>query len=229
VTGVQTCALPISLNPRKTIGAIIGEGPAIHGLLTPAERRERLAELMSVVGLLPEHLARYPHEFSGGQRQRVCLARALALNPELIIADEPVSALDVSIKSQVINLLVELQRRFNLTYVFISHDLSVIRHVCDRVAVMYLGRIVELAAARSLYARPRHPYSEALLSAVPVANPSRARSRILLEGDPPSPLNPPAGCAFHPRCRYAQAVCAERRPELAELAPGHQAACFFPR
>jgi oligopeptide transport system ATP-binding protein len=218
-----------SLNPRKTVGGIIGEAFAIHHLLTSSERRDRLEELLTVVGLQPEHRSRYPHEFSGGQRQRICLARALALNPDLIIADEPVSALDVSIKSQIINLLVQLQRRFDLTYIFISHDLSVVRHVCDRVAVMYLGRIVELAPAASLYARPRHPYTEALLSAVPIPKPGRRRARIILQGDPPSPLTPPAGCAFHPRCQYAQPVCAQQRPELTEWDLGRLTACHFPR
>jgi oligopeptide/dipeptide ABC transporter ATP-binding protein len=218
-----------SLNPRKTVAAIIGEAFAIHHLLSLSERQARLEELMQAVGLLPEHLSRYPHEFSGGQRQRICLARALALNPDLIIADEPVSALDVSIKSQIINLLVELQRRFKLTYIFISHDLAVVRHICDRVAVMYLGRIVESAPARSLYAHPRHPYTEALLSAVPAANPGRRRHRIILEGDPPSLLHAPAGCGFHPRCRHRRQNCVETRPALAEIEPGHHAACFYPR
>jgi oligopeptide/dipeptide ABC transporter ATP-binding protein len=218
-----------SLNPRRTVRGIIGEAFAIHRILTPRQREERLEELMAVVGLLPEQLTRYPHEFSGGQRQRICLARALALNPALIIADEPVSALDVSIKSQIINLLIQLQRRFDLTYIFISHDLSVVRHVCDRVAVLYLGRMVELAPSADLYARPGHPYTEALLSAVPVANPVGKRKRILLHGDPPSPLNPPAGCAFHPRCRHSQEICASARPALAEIAPGHWVACHFPR
>lgn len=218
-----------SLNPRRTVRGIIAEAFSIHHLFTSEERKRRLEELMTVVGLLPEHLSRYPHEFSGGQRQRICLARALALNLYLIIADEPVSALDVSIKSQIINLLVQLQRRFNLTYIFISHDLSVVRYVCDRVAVMYLGRIVELTRASSLFARPRHPYTEALMSAVPVPNPEKSRTRIILHGDPPSPLNPPAGCAFHPRCRFSQDLCSQQRPELADAGSGHRVACFFPR
>lgn len=216
-----------SLNPRKTIRSIIAEAFSIHHLFTSEERKARLEELMTVVGLLPDHLSRYPHEFSGGQRQRICLARALALNPDLIIADEPVSALDVSIKSQIINLLVQLQRRFNLTYLFISHDLSVVRHVCDRVAVMYLGRIVELAQASSLFARPRHPYTEALMSAVPVPNPEKRRTRIILHGDPPSPLHPPSGCAFHPRCRHAMPKCGEEEPQFQQIEGGTWVACHL--
>jgi oligopeptide/dipeptide ABC transporter ATP-binding protein len=216
-----------SLNPRKTIRSIIAEAFSIHHLFTSEERKARLEELMTVVGLLPDHLSRYPHEFSGGQRQRICLARALALNPDLIIADEPVSALDVSIKSQIINLLVQLQRRFNLTYLFISHDLSVVRHVCDRVAVMYLGRIVELARASSLFARPLHPYTEALMSAVPVPNPEKRRARIILHGDPPSQLHPPSGCAFHPRCRHATPKCGEEEPQFQQIEGGAWVACHL--
>ena len=218
-----------SLDPRKSVQGIVGEAFLIHGLLSPVERRERIAELLRVVGLLPEHAGRYPHEFSGGQRQRICIARALALNPKLIIADEPVSALDVSIQAQILNLLVTLQKQFDLTYIFISHDLSVVRHLSDRVAVMYLGRVVELAPSRELYAAPRHPYTEALLSAVPVADPAAKRNRIRLKGDVPSPINPPSGCAFHPRCPYVRERCRSERPELEPLEGSRLAACYYPR
>lgn len=217
-----------SLNPRKTVQRIVGEAFTIHGLLSPIERKERIAELLRLVGLLPEHASRYPHEFSGGQRQRICIARALALNPKLIIADEPVSALDVSIQAQILNLLVSLQEQFNLTYIFISHDLSVVRHLCDRVAVMYLGRIVELAPAIELYTEPKHPYTEALLSAVPVANYKRKKNHITLGGDVPSLIDPPAGCSFHPRCPYVQEVCKGKIPLLRELYTNHRVACYFP-
>jgi len=217
-----------SLNPRKTVRHIVGEAFTIHGLLRPKERNERVAELLNLVGLLPEHAERYPHEFSGGQRQRICIARALALNPRLIIADEPVSALDVSIQAQILNLLVNLQNQFNLTYIFISHDLSVVRHLCDRVAVMYLGKVVELAYAKSLYKNPRHPYTEALLSAVPVPNPLYNKRRINLGGDVPSPIDPPDGCALHPRCPYVGEVCRDETPLLQKLGGGHLAACHFP-
>ncbi len=218
-----------SLNPRRRVGQIIGEAFAIHGMLTAQERQERVKELMDIVGLLPEHINRYPHEFSGGQRQRIGVARALALNPKLVIADEPVSALDVSIQAQILNLLVQLQRRFDLTYIFISHDLSVVRHISDRVAVMYVGRIVELASRGPLYSHPYHPYTEALMSAVPVANPLSKKERILLEGDVPSPINPPSGCTFHPRCKYRQDICTQTLPVLEEIEEGHWAACYFPR
>jgi len=218
-----------SLNPRRRVGQTIGEAFAIHGMLTAQERQERVKELMDIVGLLPEHINRYPHEFSGGQRQRIGVARALALNPKLVIADEPVSALDVSIQAQILNLLVQLQRRFDLTYIFISHDLSVVRHISDRVAVMYVGRIVELASRSSLYSHPYHPYTEALMSAVPLANPLRKKERILLEGDVPSPINPPSGCTFHPRCKYRQDICTQTLPVLEEIEEGHWAACYFPR
>jgi peptide/nickel transport system ATP-binding protein/oligopeptide transport system ATP-binding protein len=193
-----------SLNPRKTANQIIGASFEIHGILSGKERDDRVKYLMKVVGLLPEHIHRYPHEFSGGQRQRICVARALSLNPKLIIADEPVSALDVSIQAQILNLFVQLQQEFRLTYIFISHDLSVIRHISDRVAVMYLGRIVELATNRLLYNQPVHPYTEALLQAVPLVNPLRKKGKIFLEGDVPSPINPPPGCTFSPRCKYRQ-------------------------
>jgi len=219
-----------SLNPRKTVGQIIGEPFAIHGILWGKDRRqERVKDLMDLVGLLPEHISRYPHEFSGGQRQRIGVARSLALNPKLMIADEPVSALDVSIQGQILNLLVQLQRRFDLTYLFISHDLSVIRHISDRVAVMYLGRIVELATNRSLYGRPFHPYTEALMSAAPIADPLRKKEESPLEGDVPSPINIPPGCSFHPRCRYHQDVCTRMVPALEEIEDRHWVACFFPR
>jgi peptide/nickel transport system ATP-binding protein/oligopeptide transport system ATP-binding protein len=217
-----------SLNPRKTVGRIIGEGFQIHGLLSSEERRQRVMELLEIVGLLPEHYYRYPHEFSGGQRQRICISRALALNPRLVVADEPVSALDVSVQAQILNLLVSLQNRFHLTYLFISHDLGVVRHICDRIAVMYLGKIVESASSLNLYAVPRHPYTASLLSAVPIANPFRKRTRIRLGGDVPSPVNTPSGCSFHPRCLQVQPICEKQVPELIEIESGHHVACHFP-
>jgi len=203
-----------SLDPRKTVGQIIGEAFHIHGLFTHQDRRDRIRYLLDIVGLSPSHIHRYPHEFSGGQRQRICVSRALALNPKLVIADEPVSALDVSIQAQILNLLVSLQNQFHLTYIFISHDLSVVRHISDRVAVMYLGRMVEMAPAKKLYSRPCHPYTEALLSAVPVANPLRKKERVILTGGVPSPINPPSGCTFHPRCSYRKQICTEKAPPL---------------
>lgn len=217
-----------SLNPRKTVGRIIGEGFHIHGLLSSKEKKDRVIELLEIVGLLPEHYYRYPHEFSGGQRQRVCISRALALNPRLVVADEPVSALDVSIQAQILNLLVSLQNRFHLTYLFISHDLGVVRHFCDRIAVMYLGKVVESAASLPLYAGPRHPYTASLLSAVPVANPFRTRTRIRLAGDVPSPINTPSGCNFHPRCPQMQSICEKEVPVQQEIDSGHRVACHFP-
>jgi oligopeptide/dipeptide ABC transporter ATP-binding protein len=219
-----------SLNPRKRVGAIIGDPFEIHGLAEGKERKKRVQELMEVVGLNPEHYNRFPAEFSGGQRQRIGVARALALRPKLIICDEPVSALDVSIQAQVINLLEELQDEFHLTYVFIAHDLSVVRHVSDRVGVMYLGKIVELADARRLYAEPKHPYTGALLSAVPVPDPDLAqqRERVILLGDVPSPIDPPSGCRFHPRCPKAQQRCIDEEPPLERKASGDLAACHFP-
>ncbi|MBN8492114.1 MAG: ABC transporter ATP-binding protein [Burkholderiales bacterium] len=218
-----------SLNPRMTVAAIVGEGLVIHQLAKgPREIEDRVVQLLQTVGLSPDHMRRFPHEFSGGQRQRIGIARALALNPKLLVCDEAVSALDVSIQAQVINLLEDLREQFNLSYIFIAHDLSVVEHISHRVAVMYLGRIVELAPSRALYASPRHPYTEALLSAVPIPDPTVKRPRIVLEGDVPSPIHPPSGCHFHPRCPRAQAQCRTEAPVLRELAPGHRAACHFP-
>ena len=223
-----------SLNPRMTVGGIVGEPLAVHAIGSSAERRERVAELLDVVGLNPNFLNRYPHEFSGGQRQRIGVARALAVNPELIIADEPISALDVSIQAQIINLLEKLQDEFRLTYLFIAHDLSVVRHVSDKIAVMYLGRIVELVGSRELYERPLHPYSVALLSAVPIPDPvvESRRRRIILTGDVPSPANPPSGCHFHTRCWLRERLgnperCVAEDPVLRPMSSGHQVACHF--
>jgi oligopeptide/dipeptide ABC transporter ATP-binding protein len=216
-----------SLNPRMRVGEIIGEPLVIHGLARGSNVREQVLELMQKVGLSREHYERYPHEFSGGQRQRIGIARTLAVQPRLVIADEPVSALDLSIQAQIVNLLKDLQQEFGLTYLFISHDLGVIEHVCDRVAVMYLGRIVELADAEQLYQHPRHPYTEALLNAVPIPDPQRVRQHQLLSGEIPSPIDPPAGCHFHPRCPYAQEICRQEYPPLIEQRDGHQAACHF--
>ena len=219
-----------SLNPRKRVGTIIGDPMRIHGIGDRKERKDAVEELLQKVGLSPEHYNRFPHEFSGGQRQRIGVARALALRPKLIVADEPVSALDVSIQAQMVNLLEELQDEFNLTYVFIAHDLGVVRHVSDRIAVMYLGKLVELSPAEELYTRPIMPYTEALLSAVPVPDPDLAekRERIVLEGDVPSPIDPPSGCRFHPRCRYATDVCSQIEPPLVDYGNGHLAACHHP-
>jgi oligopeptide/dipeptide ABC transporter ATP-binding protein len=219
-----------SLNPRKTVGSIVGEPFAIHGLLEGGERKRAVQDLMEQVGLNPEHYNRFPHEFSGGQRQRIGVARALALRPKLIIADEPVSALDVSIQAQILNLLRDLQRDFELTLIFIAHDLSVVRHMCDRIAVMYLGKIVELADSDALFAHPRHPYTGALLSAVPVPEPGGAarRRRRILAGDVPSPTDPPPACRFHPRCPKCEEVCTAQEPPLEPKAGGNLAACHFP-
>jgi peptide/nickel transport system ATP-binding protein len=220
-----------SLNPRKTVGAIIGDPFVIHKLKKgQGERKRAVQDLMEQVGLNPEHYNRYPHEFSGGQRQRIGVARALALQPRLIIADEPVSALDVSIQAQILNLLRDLQSEFDLTLILISHDLSVVRHMCDRVAVMYLGKIVELASSEELYVHPRHPYTGALLSAVPVPDPVLAarKERVVPGGDVPSPTNPPPACRFHPRCPKMQEICAQEEPLLEEKGPRVAAACHFP-
>ncbi|WP_415519260.1 MAG: ABC transporter ATP-binding protein [Desulfovibrio aminophilus] len=214
-----------SLNPRQRIGSAVGEALDIHGLGTPRERRKRVAELLALVGLSAEQADRYPHEFSGGQRQRAAIARALALSPELVICDEPVSALDVSIQAQVLNLLADLQERLGLTYLFISHSLSVVGHVSDRVAVMYLGRLVELAPADDLFAAPLHPYTRTLLAAAPVPDPDARAPAARARGELPSPLAPPPGCAFHPRCPEARADCLERVPDLREVAPGRFVAC----
>jgi oligopeptide transport system ATP-binding protein len=216
-----------SLNPRKSVAHIVGEPLIVHGVKSRAEREKRVEDLLEVVGLRREHMRRYPHQFSGGQRQRIGVARALALNPKLIICDEAVSALDVSIQAQVINLLQDLQAEFGLTYLFISHDLSVVEHLSDRVAVMYLGKVVELAHKKDLYSTPMHPYTQALLGATPIPDPHLKIKHTILTGDVPSPINPPSGCRFHTRCPYAEQVCKDHEPELRELASEHTAACHF--
>ena len=216
-----------SLNPRKTVSHIIGEPLLVHGLRSRREREERVLELLRVVGLRREHMRRYPHQFSGGQRQRIAVARALALHPKLIVCDEAVSALDVSIQAQVINLLNDLQEEFGLTYLFISHDLAVVEHVSDRLAVMYLGKIVELADSFQIYQSPLHPYTQALLSASPIPDPAFRRARIILKGDVPSPIDPPPGCRFHTRCLYAEDVCRQQEPQLKEVREKHLTACHF--
>jgi oligopeptide/dipeptide ABC transporter ATP-binding protein len=220
-----------SLNPRKRVGFIVAEALEVHKIGTQAEQKRRVQELLEIVGLNPEHYNRFPHEFSGGQRQRIGVARALAVRPKLIVCDEPVSALDVSVQAQILNLLKSLQRDFDLTYIFISHDLNVVRYISDKVAVMYLGKVVETADRERLYQAPKHPYTGALLSAVPMVNPEMARARktIVLEGDVPNPVNPPAACRFHPRCpRFVDGTCNVEEPHLEAKAPGHLAACHFP-
>ncbi|THF84566.1 ABC transporter ATP-binding protein [Cohnella fermenti] len=216
-----------SLDPRMTVGGIIGEAFKAHERLSSREREEQVQELLSFVGLRPEHIRRYPHEFSGGQRQRIGIARALALRPKFVVCDEPVSALDVSIQAQVVNLMKELQQKLELTYLFISHDLRVVKHISDRVGVMYLGAMVEIADKRELYANPQHPYTRALLSAIPQANPSRRRERIILQGDVPSPVNPPSGCRFRTRCPEATERCALETPAFKDLGGGHRVACHY--
>ena len=220
-----------SLNGRKRVGFIVGEPLAVHGIGTDQERKRRVQELLEIVGLNPEHYNRFPHEFSGGQRQRIGIARALAVNPKLIVCDEPVSALDVSVQAQILNLLKDLQGEFGLTYVFIAHDLNVVRHISNRVMVMYLGKVQEVAGGEDLYKHPRHPYTGALLSAVPIPDPElgRRRQAIVLEGDVPSPINPPSACRFHPRCpRFHEGVCDVDEPLLRSFGQGHEAACHFP-
>jgi oligopeptide/dipeptide ABC transporter ATP-binding protein len=216
-----------SLNPRMTAGDIVGEPLSVHRMAAGREKRERVAELFEQVGLRPDQMLNYPHQFSGGQRQRICIARALSLGPSLIVCDEPVSALDVSIQAQVINLLIDLQRKLGFSYLFIAHDLAVVAHISHRVAVMYLGRIVELAEKAELFANPRHPYTQALLASVPVADPRTKRLKPLIDGDVPSPINPPSGCAFHTRCRYVMERCKVETPKLVELGSRHDVACFL--
>ena len=218
-----------SLNPRKTLLEIVGEPLFVNGVKDRRERTDRVAEMLSLVGIRPEYLRRYPHAFSGGQRQRIGIAPALALNPSLVVADEPVSALDVSVQAQTLNLLVDLQRKLGLTYLFVAHDLSVVKHISDRVAVMYVGQIVELAPADKLFAAPKHPYTEALMSAVPKPDPRLRAHRIVLPGDVADPANPPTGCYFHPRCRYATDVCRQASPKLEEIEPGHFVSCHRAR
>ena len=216
-----------SLNPSMSVGEIIGEPMQFHGIATGRDKQARVSELLETVGLSPRHIGRYPHEFSGGQRQRIGIARALSLNPKMIVCDEPVSALDVSIQAQVINLLEDLQSKFGFSYLFIAHDLSVIKHISNRVAVMYLGKIVETAETEELFRQSQHPYTEALMSAVPIPDPTLKRDQIILQGDVPSPINPPSGCYFRTRCRYVQSICAQEEPVLKDLGGAHYAACHL--
>jgi len=216
-----------SLNPREKVRDVLGHALALHGIGTRGDRTARAVTLLEQVGLSADHLDRFPHEFSGGQRQRIVIARALAVEPEFLVADEPVSALDVSIQAQVINLLEDLKAQFGLTLLFIAHDLAVVEHICDRVIVMYLGKVMEIAGAEALYARPAHPYTQALLSAVPVPDPTRRRTRVALQGDLPSAVNPPSGCVFRTRCPRAENLCATTAPPMREIAPGHVSACHF--
>ncbi len=218
-----------SLNSRMTVGDIIGESLDIHGLAQGPERQQRIYELLDRVGLVKDHANRYPHEFSGGQRQRIGIARSLAVSPDFIICDEPISALDVSIQAQVVNMLEDLQKEFGLTYLFIAHDLSMVKHISDRIGVMYLGKLVELSSAEELYEKPNHPYTQALLSAIPIPDPAvaKANQRIVLQGDVPSPLNPPSGCRFRTRCRHAMDICAQAEPELIDVGGGHMSACHL--
>jgi oligopeptide/dipeptide ABC transporter ATP-binding protein len=216
-----------SLNPRMTVNQIINDPMEIHGVFPGSERKERIAYLLKKVGLTPEQGRRYPHEFSGGQRQRIGIARALALNPRLIIGDEPVSALDVSIQAQIINLLIELQGEFDLSYIIIAHDLAVVEHICDRIAVMYLGKIVEMTSYKNLYTHAKHPYTQALLSAIPVPDPKTSKQRMILKGDVPSPINPPSGCHFHPRCPHRMDICEKDEPVINDLGDDHHVACHL--
>lgn len=216
-----------SLNPRHTIGKILAEPLLVHGVKNPKDRQKKVHDFLEIVGLHPYHASRYPHQFSGGQRQRIGIARALMTNPKLIIADEPVSALDVSIQAQVLNLMQDLQEKFNLTYIFIAHDLGVVRHISDRIGVMYLGKMVEVSESEALYKEPLHPYTQALLSAVPVPDPGFTKEEKLVEGDMPSPANPPTGCAFHTRCPFKMDVCMKKEPELTEITEGHSVACHL--
>ncbi|KAB0677222.1 ABC transporter ATP-binding protein [Aureimonas leprariae] len=215
-----------SLNPRMRVGAILGEALGAHGLATGAARQPRIAELLARVGLQPEHASRFPHEFSGGQRQRIGIARALAVEPDLIVADEPVSALDVSVQAQILNLMQDLRREFGLAMLFVAHDLSVVEYLCDEVVVMYLGRVMERGPSRDVYRRPRHPYTKALIATAPVPDPAARRERVVLRGDIPSPLDPPSGCVFRTRCPHAAAICAQTRPPDEAVGPGHFAACL---
>lgn len=216
-----------SLNPRMKVESIVSEGLAIHNIFSGNERKEFIRELMNTVGMREDSLSRYPHEFSGGQRQRIAIARALALKPKFIVCDEPISALDVSVQAQIINLFIELQEKFKLTYLFISHDLRVVRHISDKVAVMYLGKIVEISPSKELYKNPLHPYTQILISSVPIADPSRERQKAILKGDVPSPINPPSGCSFHPRCPIAEEKCKTVEPELRDVGGDHVVSCHL--